>query len=74
MFLVRFVLWFIRFTGDITNEFIEKNVPFMCASISFYAFFSLFPFFISLSASQTLVQILVLMAILKLLFLILYKI
>ena len=44
MFLVRFVLWFLRFTGDITNEFIEKNVPFMCASISFYAFFSLFPF------------------------------
>lgn len=48
MFLVRFVLWFIRFTGDITNEFIEKNVPFMCASISFYAFFSLFPLLLGL--------------------------
>ena len=40
MYLVRFVLWFLRFVGDITNEFIEKNVPFMCASISFYDFFS----------------------------------
>ena len=48
MFLVRFVLWFLRFTGDITNEFIEKNVPFMCASISFYAFFSLFPLLLGL--------------------------
>ena len=48
MFLVRFVLWFLRFTGDITNEFIEKNVPFMCASISFYGFFSLFPLLLGL--------------------------
>tara|TARA_B100001029_G_scaffold10282_1_gene7077 strand:+ start:994 stop:1905 length:912 start_codon:yes stop_codon:yes gene_type:complete len=48
MYLVRFVLWFLRFVGDITNEFIEKNVPFMCASISFYAFFSLFPLLLGL--------------------------
>tara|TARA_B110000438_G_scaffold99548_1_gene98507 strand:- start:8453 stop:9334 length:882 start_codon:yes stop_codon:yes gene_type:complete len=38
----------LRFVGDIVNEFIEKNVPFMCASISFYAFFSLFPLLLAL--------------------------
>jgi membrane protein len=48
VYVIRFFLWFLRFVGDIINEFLEKNVPFMCASISFYAFFSLFPLLLAL--------------------------
>ena len=48
MFFIRYIIWLLGFIGNITNEFLDKNVPFMAAGISFYAFFSLFPLLLAL--------------------------
>ena len=48
MFFIRYIIWLLGFIGDITNEFLDKNIPFMSAAISFYAFFSLFPLLLAL--------------------------
>ena len=48
MFFIRYIIWLLGFIGNITNEFLDKNIPFMSAAISFYAFFSLFPLLLAL--------------------------
>ena len=48
MYIIRFFLWFLSLIGEITNEFIEKNVPLLSAAISFYAFFSVFPLLLAI--------------------------
>jgi membrane protein len=39
VYVIRFFLWFLRFVGDIINEFLEKNVPFMLALIIIFSIF-----------------------------------
>ena len=48
MYIIRFFLWLFSLIADITNEFIEKNVPLLSAAISFYAFFSIFPLLLAI--------------------------
>lgn len=41
---------FIRLCTDVTNEFLDRNGPYMAAAVSFYALFSLFPLLLALIA------------------------
>ena len=46
--LVRIFLDFIRLCASGFNEFLDKNGPYMSASISFYTLFSMFPLLLAL--------------------------
>lgn len=48
MYIIRFFIWLFSLIADITNEFIDKNVPLLSAAISFYAFFSIFPLLLAI--------------------------